>query len=511
MRELYACQLDLRESDGAVPVLELVQEWVSRGSETQIDVIHALSSAPLVTDNGHELYVALEQEARADNREWTLSWRRPDDHEAGLRWRILIATGPSPANTEAIRFTLRIRLERDGDRFQLAPLGHSFNSPTIVRTLLREHQAVDGSVRLRPTYAERRASDISALVARLEDPTRQLPVSVVTRAPGPEHSVDAGMLARSVAGLAHVEVLSTHLAALALTDELGREASVWGGGVRLYWPRFSREDDPFRHRLWTRRQVESTRDFPALLLATLGSLAAARVPEHPVVAKARRRRRPEEVDEETLPASVQEWVDLLEVSEAEAVASAKDAQAALAEALTEKSKLEAELASVRDAFGQFQAAVEDESSEPEADLDELTVAEAFRLAVEEAGSHVRYLASATDSIEEFASYKLPRRLYEALTTVSEAADSWQAGTLGPGFGQYFADRGFEFSQSNPAAHDRRTRAHYQVAYNGERVSMEPHLKVDQVTSPDQCLRVYWYRDDNAGLLVIGHVGRHLPD
>lgn len=511
MRELYACQLDLRETPDATPVLDLAQEWVGRGSETEVDTIRTLGTSPMDTASGHQLYVALESEARSDNREWTLSWRRPDESDAALRWRILIASGPSPANPELTRFALRVRLERDGTRFQLAPLGHSFNAPAIVRTLLREHEAFDAGERLQPTYVERRASDISAIVALLEDPARQLPVVVVTRAPSPDHPVDAGMLARNVAGLAHVYVLSTHLAALALTDELGREASVWGGGVRLYWPRFSRQDDPFRHRLWTRRRVESTRDFPEMLLTTLGSLAAARVPEHPVVAKARARRRPDQASDDTLPTSVREWVDLLEASEAEAVVSAEDARAALADALTEKAQLEAELASVRDAFGQFQAAVEDESPEPTADLDQLTVAEAFRLAVDEAGKHVTYLPPATDSVEEFASYKVPRRLYEALTSISDAADAWQAGTLGPGFGQFFADRGYDFSQNNPAASDRRTKAQYVRTYNGRKVSMEPHLKVDQATSPDQCLRVYWYRDDDGKLLVIGHVGRHLPD
>jgi hypothetical protein len=173
MRELYACQLDLRETPGATPVRDLVQEWVSRGREIAAEDIRALASSPVVRRNHHELSVALEPDVRSDDREWTLSWRRPDEGDAALLWRILIAYGPSPTNHDWTRFALRIRLERGGDRFQLAPLAHSFNAPVVVRTLLREHQAFDAGERLRPTYAERPAPDVSAFVALFEDSDRQ--------------------------------------------------------------------------------------------------------------------------------------------------------------------------------------------------------------------------------------------------------------------------------------------------------------------------------------------------
>jgi hypothetical protein len=512
MRELYACQLDLRETPGAKGVLELAQEWVSRGSGLDLELVRGLGPTATVSGLGHELYDALEPTLRTDEREWTCSWRRQDESDSGLRWRILLASGPSPADPELTRFALRIRLERDGDRLLLAPLRHSFNSPALVRTLLKAHEAFDSHERLLPTYAERRAADISALVARLEDPARQLPVCVVTRSPSSDHSVDAAALARSVAGLAHVDVLSTHLAAMALTDELGREASVWGGGVRMYWPHFTRGDDPFRHRLWVRSRVEAIRDFPGMLLTSLGSLAAARVPEHPVVAKARGRRRPGAAEQDKLPEWAEEWVQSLETSEAEAGAEADAARAALADALQVNASLEAELAGVREAFRQVHGTdAEVDLADAAVDLDAISLEDAFKLAVAESSSHVAYLPSAASSVEAFDGYKSPRRLYEALTAISDAAEAWHQGTLGIGFGQFFADRGYEFSKNNPSALAKKTKSHYQRQYNGDSVLMEPHLKVDQSTTPDQCLRVYWYRDDTARRLVIGHVGRHLPD
>jgi hypothetical protein len=122
-----------------------------------------------------------------------------------------------------------------------------------------------------------------------------------------------------------------------------------------------------------------------------------------------------------------------------------------------------------------------------------------------------YLDEAQASVDAFANYASPRRLYEALTVLNEGAAAWQSGALGPGFGAYFTERGYEYSQRNPAALARRTRAAYQRRYAGETVTMQPHLKVDQASSPDQCLRVYWYVDEQRKRLVVGHVGRHLPD
>ena len=514
MRELYACQLDLRETPGARNAIGLIQEWVARGSEQDLAAIEALDATPMVTAEGHELYVALTDELRVDPREWTCSWRHPDERDPGLVWRILIATGPSPIDVSLVRVALRIRLERAGERFRLAPLHHSFAAPAIIRTLLREHEVYDAGERVVPTYTVRRAGEIPALVARLESPDRQLPVLVVTRGPGPSHSVNASDVARAVAGLAHVEVLSTHLAALALTDEIGRESSVWGGAVRLYWPQFTvGEDGPHRHRYWTRSRLEAIHDFPSLLLSYLAALATARVPEHPVVAKARARRRPSEAAEETLPDWAKLYVDALEQDSLIADDEAKAAQAELASAMHTVADLEAELASVRASFYQVhgQEAADVSDSDDETDLDSLTVAAAFKLAKNEASEHVVYLPSVDDSIADFATYKLPRRLYEALTAISEAADGWHSGALREGFGRFFADRGYEFSKNNPAATARNTKSHYQRQHAGAAVTMQPHLKVDQATTPDQCLRVYWYRDDTGRRLVIGHVGRHLPD
>jgi len=40
--------------------------------------------------------------------------------------------------------------------------------------------------------------------------------------------------------------------------------------------------------------------------------------------------------------------------------------------------------------------------------------------------------------------------------------------------------------------------------NGDRSRIEPSRP-----HPDQCLRIYWYVDEDDRIFVVGHIGRHL--
>ncbi len=147
----------------------------------------------------------------------------------------------------------------------------------------------------------------------------------------------------------------------------------------------------------------------------------------------------------------------------------------------------------------------------DADASITTVSEAYGRAKAEIGDDLVFLPSADASIKKFSEYKDPEKLHKALLDVADAGRKWSDGTLGKPFGEFFADLGYGYSAKNPAARDRRHKRHYEVKYKDNPVVMEPHLKVDESTGPDQCLRIYWYLDESDKVIVIGHVGRHLPD
>lgn len=133
MRELYAVQLDLQTSPESTSATQLAREWVARGAGTTLEEVRESSGKSLRTATGHELEFALEPDT-VDG--WTCSWRRPDEHDPGLIWRLLLACGQVPGDESAVRASLRVRLERAADDFKLVPPGHEFRAPAIVRTLL---------------------------------------------------------------------------------------------------------------------------------------------------------------------------------------------------------------------------------------------------------------------------------------------------------------------------------------------------------------------------------------
>lgn len=507
MRELYACQLDFDAQNSLEPVWTLTSEWIERGAGLEPGALAQISDRPVAGNTQLEL----ESINGAHGSGWLCSWRKNDDVDRTLLWRTLIAVGTDPAS-DGVRFSIRIGLERASTGFSLAPPRYTFGAPAIVRTLLREHEMHDGGAAVEPRYRVRRAGEIGHLVRLLEASERKLPVVVLSPTlPAQPFGVDAGELARELAGLAHVEVITTQLAATAFAEAVSRPLAVWGGAARVYWPGFHLADDPRRHRFWTYNELADRTNLVDRLRSWFGSLSAAAVPEHPLVVEARALRRERIRVADALPEWANEYVTEIEAALDDAREETQRLNGLLLESTARTQELESELAAVRQ---QFQVVHSQEAVSDDLDpvsLDDLSVDDAFHLAVSEAGAAVVFLPECTESIRNFTSYQSPKRLYEALSAVSEAASRWREGDLTTGFGQFFASRGYEYSQRNPAANARRTKSSYRRRYDGETVVMEPHLKVDQATSPDQCLRIYWYVDDKVKRLVIGHVGRHLPD
>jgi hypothetical protein len=214
---------------------------------------------------------------------------------------------------------------------------------------------------------------------------------------------------------------------------------------------------------------------------------------------------------EELPAWVTEYVEDIEREVDTLKRDNELLNRELADAQQDHEQANSELVAVRREFNNLARLYAQPSDSDEIEWASVTVLGAYEKAKKRSGARVIFLPNTDRSVGDFLTYKNPRRLFDSLMAISDAADAWQSGTLGAGFGDYFASRGYEYSGRSPAASARATRNSYRVSYEGETVTLEPHLKVDQATSPDQCLRIYWYVDDVNKLLVIGHVGRHLPD
>jgi hypothetical protein len=120
------------------------------------------------------------------------------------------------------------------------------------------------------------------------------------------------------------------------------------------------------------------------------------------------------------------------------------------------------------------------------------------------------LESAWKSAEEAAGFERGERLFELLwrlgTSYREARLAGQPDVAGIHvFGAAFAAKESNTTQNSPKAMRWR-----RFDYNGKEVVMAQHLKISGGDSTNRTLRIHFHWDPEAGRVVIGHCGKHLP-
>lgn len=105
-----------------------------------------------------------------------------------------------------------------------------------------------------------------ALALDLQNKERTIPFVVVSRIDGKTAlpKLDE-KLASDLAGVANVYSIDED-AAWALTDTLRKPFSTYSGAVRIYWPRLTSNDEPFRHQLWTANRLQGIETDPKVAL-----------------------------------------------------------------------------------------------------------------------------------------------------------------------------------------------------------------------------------------------------
>ncbi len=334
---------------------------------------------------------------------------------------------------------------------------------------------------------------VERLVTWLVEEERRLPVVVVSRTrESGSVRVDASALARELAGIAHVRVLSSTQASWTLTEFVGPSLSTWDGAVRVYFPGFTTQDDPYRHRFWLGDRVHN--GLVARLRSWFGMLAASRTAEHPVHEQLRadRHARLAEAIASSDTAFLEEYIGELETGgqrQRLEIDELKEQNAVLTRTVE---RSDDELEAVRSNFAEIQRSMPARQVRIPAEVEEgpLTVEAAIddiarQLRTRFYRERVGITPQAVDAGRDFSSYNSPEELLRATHTVIEAGALYHDNKLGTSPMDYFAQRGFGYG-----------------------AQPQPHLKVDDNTSPDQCLRIYWEDDHEARRWTITHIGRH---
>ena len=104
----------------------------------------------------------------------------------------------------------------------------------------------------------------------------------------------------------------------------------------------------------------------------------------------------------------------------------------------------------------------------------------------------------------------PEKILRYLSELDTMTEKMKTGTLGMDPNQWLGERNVHYSResytirNSPVEMSKRT-------WNdgsGGTLQFEDHLKPNDSTSPDQCVRIYFEYDRESGVTLVGWVGRH---
>jgi len=184
---------------------------------------------------------------------WAIRADDPDKTVAERVWTTEVVVGLLP--DQPARFSARLLVSTPEADLQIEP-----HTPGFIQQVVENCQLISGQhlLSVAPTVYET-VVDAEDLIDFLIDPSRQLPIFVVTLAEDgqADHpTLDTAAMSRAVLGIGHVALL--HPAATwRLTERFGKFKSVFGGAARIYLPGFSDDADPYVHRLVLANQLDT--------------------------------------------------------------------------------------------------------------------------------------------------------------------------------------------------------------------------------------------------------------
>ena len=189
---------------------------------------------------------------------WTFRISHPDADDPNVEWVVVVEAveDESQPATEVAISLLRESLDR---RVRL----HSTNpaAPNLIGELIDAGgiECVDGDIPIWSEPRTLRRDHLDSLLDVLASDERRLPVIGVSEdAARGWLAVNLPRLAHSVAGMAHVWFVPNDVT-WPLSEHLPPRLDVFNAAVRIWWPGFDSEADPYEHHLFLRdrRNVEA--------------------------------------------------------------------------------------------------------------------------------------------------------------------------------------------------------------------------------------------------------------
>ena len=465
MHTIYATVLDIdphndeTATECFVRLAEVMRVWSERAlREWGIDTSVAFNGPPLVPRLDHWLRCGLNMTEECGLA--TIDWWHPGRPGIDERWQTVATLA---RHNELLELTLTVQV----------PIVEGYVNPTLysnVRPGLLDdfRSAVRLSAAGWPVFDRpglREPEDVIKYIAgTLVNPVRRLPAVLISGQvcdDGP--LVDVDDYRRTLAGMADVTVLMNKDAGYKLTQYMGNKMlSCFDGAVRIYWPGFRLEDDPYSHRLYLKDSIQRDDDQGQTLLRHLLQELTDHALEH----------RPDCVAQE-----------------------------------------------VRAILMPTRSATEDDSPRPPSAPAILPSLKSRFRAVEEVVLEAQscfeetmlFLESAYSSARA-SSYGQPDEVWKLFEALHDIALHWQTDKrLRSGWYLAMKEWGFNYKDAISPTSLGKHGDEYKFLYQGEKRLFEHHVTLGAGRQRTHCMSLHWYRDDEIYKLVIGHCGPHLTN
>ena len=515
MRTVYAAALEVGAQAEVSVSLDYIGRWIQDWYLRQrlsVDVLESLGKGDLAVTpaEGHQLSIRHHASKETPDVQLVdLRWAYPDQYDKSLGWVIALSL-----LRQGGELLLSIEVAVTGLQLVIAPATIKLGSPRVIRDIARLRSVRLGGLPYSLTPELVGAEHVELLVSELTDSNRPHPIVLVSRRVQDDlPMISSNELAERLAGVAKVYELADKWAAFRLTEEVGKPLSCYGGAVRLYWPRFNGQVDPFTHPLWMPWQfkdADATERTLGQLCNMVFDAAAFRHVEPSSILRVRStaEREAREAARSGGAKSEDELLnDLVDMEQ-----KLKAVEVANAELLRDNKTLRENAAALvahsawMNTAPTSQAQAQAGSFEP---VVPASVAEAVRQA-EATSQNLRFLPSAHSSA--FASpYKHPERVLEALAALEEVASIWAetigSGKAGGSVRQLFKARGFDYADDVSQTSRGRWGSEYSATYKGQEFDISPHITLG-AKQPDTCLSVHWAWHKDEKVVLVAHVGRH---
>ena len=394
----------------------------------------------------------------------------------------------------------------------LAPVSFEARCPKIIPRLLGLGGLwAVGGTQLSNSFLEFETMvDGDALTTLIQDDRRTLPMVVISQIQGNLlHPQVADQMARDLTGVAVVAVASA-AASWRVTSLMGVKWSCFNGAIRLYWPFSAMGGDPSRHPYWThQRLLEGTnspleaswriREQLRRRLLSLSTMAMHRSPLFNDIFKSYFTDRMKEGREAA--ANKDELINFLEQLNTELGEENRDLNAQI-----ERQAIDLENAQVQ---LEYVGRGNQDQVAPEAEEAPTSVSEAVNRARRRFGKFLIFgddVADGIASLNEIAGP--PEKVLQYLEGLADLAVAMRSGPLGQTVVAWLRARNFNVSTESETSETNSKEQKRRTWHDGkERRYFDIHMKPNDATSPDRCVRIYFDTDQTRNMVIIAWVGR----